>query len=693
VLDRARKVVEQAEYLLPRYAVVVANPPYMGSGNFVPGLRQLLEGRYKVTRSDLYAIFMERCLALSEERGSVALITMQAWMFTASYETLRCHILGVTTIQTVAQFGARAFESISGEIVATAAFVLLNSPPRSESRGIYARLLEGGAAEKAEALRESQTAVEVRQSLMTDLPSQPLVYWEAALLDRLYRSHPPIGEIAPIREGIHTGDNASFLRFWWEVSKSRLKLDARHRDDIDAAGARWVPYNKGGTATRWYGNNLFVVAFDRSSRRKMRELSGFVEPSKDLYFREGGTWSDVGTTGLKVKYFPCGYLFDAKGPVVVGGDQTRFLIGAMNSSPFGYVGELLMPTISYKAGTVKKIPLPSAVDRSRVNDLVADAIAIAKEQWDASEMSWEFAGSVSAESRDGLSRLADFYRYSELESLDRSSRLREIELENNRHFEDCYDLSGDGNVRELSFELSTAAPLTLRQFLEQLVSYAVGCMFGRYSLDVPGLVLADQGASLEDFLAKVPSPSFVPDGDNVIPFVDGDWFDDDVVGRFREFLRVAFGEEHFEENLQFVTESLGVRTLRDYFVKSFYKDHVQRYKKRPIYWMFSSPKGSFNALVYLHRYTPSTVSTVLNEYLREFQGKLRAALENAEKSNDSKEADRLRKVLVELDEYERDTLFPLAAQQIELDLDAGVRANYSRMGTALAKIPGFDRDD
>jgi type II restriction/modification system DNA methylase subunit YeeA len=218
-------------------------------------------------------------------------------------------------------------------------------------------------------------------------------------------------------------------------------------------------------------------------------------------------------------------------------------------------------------------------------------------------------------------------------------------------------------------------------------------MFGRYSLDEPGLILADQGSMMQDYLAKVPSPTFAPDKDNVIPIVEGDWFEDDILGQFRQFLQAAFGEQHFEANLRFVTESLGVKNLGDYFVKSFYKDHVQRYKKRPIYWLFSSPKGSFNALIYLHRYASSTVSTVLNEYLREFQAKLKASLEHAERSNSAKEADQLREVLLELDEYEHDVLYPLASQNVNIDLDDGVKANYPKFGDALKKIPGLEASE
>lgn len=233
--------------------------------------------------------------------------------------------------------------------------------------------------------------------------------------------------------------------------------------------------------------------------------------------------------------------------------------------------------------------------------------------------------------------------------------------------------------------------------LVDLISYAVGCMFGRYSLDEPGLILGDQGSTLDDYLAKVPHPTFTPDKDNVIPIVDGYWFEDDIVERFRLFLRTVFGEQNFEANLQFLSQTLGLKNLRDYFIKStgrgatskFYDDHVQRYKKRPIYWLFSSPKGAFNALIYMHRYTPSTVSTVLT-YLREYVTKLESALQHAERSGNAPESDRLRRILVELNEYEHDTLYPKASENVVIDLDDGVKSNYPKFGDALRKIPGLE---
>ncbi|WP_285728071.1 hypothetical protein [Psychromicrobium xiongbiense] len=296
----------------------------------------------------------------------------------------------------------------------------------------------------------------------------------------------------------------------------------------------------------------------------------------------------------------------------------------------------------------------------------------------------------------------------------RSRRQQQLEIENNEAVARLYGLEDEVSshvplervslTNNSAFRWPNKTPeerevLFTESAIVDLISYAVGCMLGRYSLDEPGLMLADQAATLEDYLAKVPSPTFMPDADNVIPFVDDGWFEDDIVERFRQFLRVAFGAEHFEENLRFVEESLAVKTMRDYFItragkSKFYDDHLQRYKKRPIYWMFSSPKGSFNALIYLHRYTPSTVSTVLNEYLREYRGKLEVVLHRAEEGTASpkeqKEADRLRKVLVELRDYEHDVLYPLATQQLAIDLDDGVKVNYPKFYPALRKITGLE---
>lgn len=296
-------------------------------------------------------------------------------------------------------------------------------------------------------------------------------------------------------------------------------------------------------------------------------------------------------------------------------------------------------------------------------------VGLARANWAESETSHEFVSSPLMTT--GGESLADVVANHAATVVERNAELARLEHESSEYWAGVLT-SATGvqpSVPPGGPDLEPTPPAA-SEIVEDLVSFAVGCMMGRYSID-----------------------GFEPDSDYVIPVVDGDWFDDDVVARFRQFLKVAFGEQHFESNLRFVTDSLGVKHLRDYFVKSFYKHHWQKYRKRPIYWLFSSPKGSFSALIYIHRYGSSTASTVLNEYLREFQGKLRASLENAERSNEAKESDRLRKVLLEVDEYEREVLYPLAVEQIDLDLDAGVRVNYSRLSSALTKIPGLEKGD
>jgi hypothetical protein len=699
-VGRARRVIWQSEALSSRYSVVVANPPYMGSANLAMEIRNLLSPDYKVTRSDLYVMFVERALGLSIQHGLVAMVTMQAWMFTTSYEPLRKTLLDANRIITLAQLGRGAFDSISGEVVSTSAYVVTCAAPTPSTTGIYIRAVDGAPTEKAALLR-SHSSEGIKQGLLRDIPGYSMVYWEVDYLTSAFKAMRPLSDYATVREGIHTGDNATYLRYWWEVSRRRLVLHATEAKQIDDQRGRWVPYNKGGTYTRWYGNNYWVIAYDSDSRTSMAQLSGHVRPSQSLYFKEGATWSDVGSAGLALKYFPRGYLFADAGPVVVADRiPTELVLAGMNSKPFGHLAELLMPNLHYKSGTVQKVPFPRHENEDHAIEVGKQAIELARSAWNDREVSFEFGRLPMTSAGIRHSRLGDITDSMRRDAKAAADELAALEAENDEIYGRAY------GVDPTTIDFNRPEAITVAGVpdqVESLISFAVGCMFGRYSLDAPGLILADQGATVQDYLAKVSAPTFMPDTDNVIPIVGGDWFEDDILARFREFLRVAFGEEHFEENLRFVTESLGVQDLRDYFVKSLYKDHVQRYKKRPIYWLFSSPKGSFNALIYMHRYTPSTVGTVLNEYLREYQAKLKSSLEHHERlavgggtprevAAAQKEADRLRKVLVELDEYERD-LYTLASQPISIDLDDGVKVNYPKFGAALKKIPGLEASD
>jgi len=542
------------------------------------------------------------------------------------------------------------------------------------------------------------------------IPGKPVIY--AASHDDLsaLASRPKIADFVTTREGLTTGDNDRFLRRWFEVSHGRIAApDSFSQDPESFARHRWYMHVKGGEFRRWYGNLDFVVDWEFDGRRVKSNIdvkTGRVRSHNyngEYAYLEGLSWSGMSSSRFSARYVPAGHMFDTKGPMGFASNKTDLLaaLAVLNSGTADRFLGMLAPNLDFKLGHVLNLPIPAAEDvRMKLADIAEQAINSAKTLWDESETSADFQ------------RLPFLRKPSSVrEFVDEAAKERQALTSTLEELRQRIDIAlagsnvGTSEASEASAGNPEIAPVSAAERIQDLVSYAVGCMFGRYSLDEPGLVLADQGATIQDYLGRIPSPTFRPDVDNVIPIVDSDWFEDDIVARFRRFLRVAFGEQHFEENLRFVSDSLRVKDMRDYFVKSFYKDHVQRYNKRPIYWLFSSPKGSFNALIYMHRYTPSTVSTVLNEYLREFKAKLGSSLEHHERlvaagggtprqqAAAQKEADRLRKILLELDEYEHDVLYPLASQQISIDLDDGVKINYPKFGAALRKIPGLEASE
>jgi len=715
VIERAERVVEQAEYLAPRYAVVVANPPYMGSKNMNIQLADWTKKEWPESKSDLFAVFIERSLSLAVAKGFVGMITMQSWMFLSSFRNLRQSLLAQSVLTNMAHLGTNAFETIVGDVVSTTAFILERGTPGS-SLGTYVRLVScpSEAAKEAELrLAASDPAHASRFSVPVEdflkVPGAPISYWLSDAFRNIFAGNQSLADVATTRLGMTTANNELFTRSWWEVSRSRFAPNRRTSNELTRGIERWVPYNKGGRFRKWYGNMETILdwADDGYAIRHYGAESGTIRstvPNTSFYFRECATWSKV-SGNLAMRFRPQGSIFDVAGACAFTETRESLdqVLAVANSRIAKLAVEALSPSVNFEGGQINDLPVPRKFPAGILeNGMVTRLVAIAKRDWDQYELSWEFEQSpllnVSVSISESYSRLRDDFQAMVDET-------RHLETEIDLSLVTAFGLMDEVNpaVSEAEVTLSACLPYRYgagkdrdkveaalrRDTVAEFLSYAVGCMFGRYSLDQPGLVLADQGVTLRDYLAKVTTPSFTPDADNVIPIVDGDWFEDDIVARFRQFLRAAFGEQHFEENLRFVTESLGVKNLRDYFVKSFYKDHVQRYKKRPIYWLFSSPKGSFNALIYMHRYTPSTVSTVLNEYLREFQAKLKASLEHAERSNNAKESDRLRKVLLELDEYEHDVLYPLASQNIVIDLDDGVKANYPKFGAALKKITGL----
>ena len=723
-VTQIRKLVRQARSLAGnQYHVVVANPPYLGTRNAGPKLSSFAKKQFPETKSDLYSMFIERAAELAQPAGSVAMITMHSWMFLSSYTKFRASLPSWGHISSMAHLGTRAFDSIGGVVVQATAFVI-DVEPRTDQSGVFLRLVDGRS--EAEKYRDFQTALEESHSgfrylaSMLDfeaLPDSVIAYWLSARLRKVFRESPRLGELMAVRCGMATGDNLTFVREWWEPSRGDFGPGTASEAEFRDSGRKWCPYNKGGESRRWWGRQSNVLRFDAESAAVLKTQGNHL-PSRNLYFRTSVSWSNIG--GTMFRLYPEGFVFDVAGMSIFSPDleDLKAKCGFLNSSSaLGFL-QAVAPTVNVQSGDVANLPVIEA-DPALVNPVVDRLINIFRDDWNCYETSWDFGGNPLAILGAGSLEQHAWAHWKE--AIDTTLQAQELEQDNNRYFASLYGVESEVEcavplsrvslTRNPHFRYAPAKSMTrtedeykslfFHDAAVDLVSYAVGCMFGRYSVDQPGLVLADQGATLQDYIGRVPTPIFRPDADNVIPIVDGDWFEDDIVTRFRQFLRVAFGERHFEENLRFVTKALEVKDLRDYFVKSFYKDHVQRYKKRPIYWLFSSPKGSFNALIYMHRYTPSTVSTVLNEYLREFKAKLEATLGQQERlaadggtprqqAAAQKEADQIRKMLLELNEYEHDVLYPLASQQIEIDLDDGVRVNYPKFGAALKKIPGLE---
>ena len=563
------------------------------------------------------------------------------------------------------------------------------------------------------------------------LPGAPLAYWAPSTLFSIFGNGRSFNDVLEAREGLTTGNNQKHVRFHFEVSRRNVGRGLKSRVEAQKSTNKWFSYNKGGEFRKWYGNDLFVVNWLNDGK----ELQETLHPSGeriwahnfnlDFIFKPSVSWSDITTKGLSARLFPAGFLFDATGLSAFErspNQESRFKVAAICNSKVGsYISPMLNPTMHFKSGDFSEMPLASGAEKIDQSSILS-AYSLSVADWDSYEISWDFTCFPLLHHDHRQSTLKASYQKLRTHWRQMTLEMQRLEEENNRIFIAAYglqdELTPEVPLREITLTCNPhyrydddktedeLEALLLADTMRELVSYAVGCMLGRYSLDKPGLILANQGETLADYLAQVPQPSFAADDDNVIPMLDGDWFADDITLRFRQFLRVAFGEAHYEDNLAFIEQALNIKnkrnySLRDYFLSEFYADHVRRYKKRPIYWLFNSPKGSFNALVYMHRYRPDTVSVVL-KYLRDYREKLATererqlaasinpATSQGDKTRAIKEADRLAKVLTELDDYERDTLYPLATEQLQIDLDDGVKVNYLKFGTALKKIVGLD---
>lgn len=712
VKARVLQVLAMAEGLAPKYHVVVANPPYMGNGSMNADLQSFAKLHFPDSKSDLFSMFIERTLFLSVRNGLLGIVTIQNWMFLSSFEVLRTKLLLKNSIVGLNQIGFNSFPELNSKFAVASATVfehlavgklghfidLHSASPSADKEQVFFDRLKSGKIFKKSSLD------------FTKIPGSPIAYAAGEGVFKAFSDFPKLREVGHACSGLQTGDNGIFLKFWHEVSSSSIYSPERGVE----VRKKWLFHRKGGDFRKWYGNIDYVLDWADDGAAIKTHKSARPQ-NLDWWCKSGVTWSH---TSL---YFGARILretdtFNVEGPSAFLGDGQK-LLAFMCSKVASHLMYVMNPTLHFLVGSVSLLPIAAT---ETLDTPVIEITEISQSDWDSYENSWDFTTLPSLAPEHRAETLESTYIRLRTHWQNITNEVQKLEEENNRIFIDAYglqdELTPDVPIQEVTLTCNPAYRYGIKrtederevllrsETMAEFLSYAVGCMFGRYSLDEPGLILANQGETLADYLARVPSPTFMPDEDNVIPVLDGDWFGDDVTERFRLFLRVTFGEDNFRENLKFIEDSLG-KDIRRYFIKDFYADHVKRYKKRPIYWMFSSPKGTFNALIYMHRYRPDTVSILLNDYLREFISKLegeRGRLERlsddpgasqAQRTKAMKDVGVVARQIDELNEWERDVIFPLAQAKIEIDLDDGVKANYPKFGTALKRIPGLEEKD
>ena len=692
----------QAKALSQKYHVVVTNPPYMGAAGMSNKLTEYAKHNYSDSKTDLFAIFIERINNMVYKNGYQAMITQHAWMFLTSFEKLRAKLSRIDTINMI-HLGARAFEEIGGEVVQTTSFVFRISNV-ANYKGVYARLVDPNSQQgKEEMFLQGVNRFVVKKSNFAKIPGEPIAYWISEKYISIF-DNKTMADFGDSCIGMRTGDNNRFLRFWFEIDMQKFGVGYSSSEEAANSKKKWFPYCKGGSFRKWYGNNEYLVNWEndgfeiKENTRKvypyLGDNLGWKISNENYYFQPGLTWSGVGARVFGVRSYPEGMIFDsgANSYFVKDKNTYYYFAGLLNCVIMNDVINVINPTINTGCGVIAQ--LPAIVDTSSIEHvslLVKKCIEISTKDWNAFETSWDFEKHPFVAKVNTIRE--SFIHWSE-ECEERFCQLKQNEEELNRLFIKIYGLQ-DELVPEVDEKDVSVRKADLQRDIRSFISYAVGCMFGRYSLDVPRLAYAGGDWDNERYR------SFMPDKDAIIPICDDEYFDDDIAGRFYEFVEILFGKESLEENLRFIADAIGGKgssrdVIRNYFLNEFYNDHVKTFQKRPIYWLFDSgKKNGFKCLVYMHRYKPDTIARIRTDYVHEQQARYRTAIEEIEKrigTVSASEKVKLTKKLntlkaqdEEIHTYE-EKIHHLADQMISIDLDDGVKHNYALFQDVLAKI-------
>ena len=688
--------VQQANLLAKQYDAVIANPPYMGGKGMNIALKDFAKKKFPDSKSDLFAMFIERGFAWCKDSGFNSMVTMQSWMFLSSYEAMREKILQDRTIQTMVHLGARAFPEISGEVVQATAFVMQGTYLNG-FKPVFFRLVDTTQDSKEVELKAGLNRFDSTiQDDFKKIPGSPIAYWVSEKVRGIFVNNPSISEVADARQGLATADNNRFLRFWQEVDIQKVGFGMENREQAQFSAKKWFPYNKGGEFRKWYGNQEYLINWENDGKELFDFIPKSVIRNPSYYFKPSVGWSFVSSSYFGVRYYPKGFIFDVGGSSLFPQKENIFsnLAGFLCSHIAPDLMKVLNPTLNFQVGNVELLPYINVKD----SDFGKNCIGIAKTDWDSYETSWDFTENPII--RTGQPNLEQAFNTWQQQNADAVAEMKRLEEENNKLFIDAYGLQ-DELTPEVPDEQITLTRADREKDSQRLVSYALGCMMGRYSLDEPGLIYAHAGN--QDFDASR-YKTFPADADGIIPLTEMHWFEDDATHRIREFLTAVWGKDTLDANMLWLAESLDKKasetaedTIRRYLASKFYKDHMQTYKKRPIYWLFSSGKqGAFQALVYLHRYNESTLARMRTEYVMPLISKmaamvnsLQSEIENsdsaAEIKRKEKELQNLHKQQAELSSFE-EKLRHYADQRISLDLDDGVKVNYGKFGDLLAEV-------
>lgn len=722
-----------------RYTTMVANPPYQPE---FPTIKHFARNNYPDSYPDLCTMFIQRAASLVVRRGSIGMITMHSWMFLKSYQKLRPWMLSAVSLENMAHLGTRAFDSIGGEVVQTTAFTLTNVSAEGTHRSVFLRMTEGTSeAIKDSVLRRAARSEDdphrhtARNSDFARIPGRPIVYWASEGMLAAFKRGVSLAEVARPKVGLQTGDNERFLRLWFEVSSSRSYLTATSREDAEASGARWFPHNKGGSFRKWWGNQDYVINWENDGKEVWDFRPRSVVRNPDCYFKPCVSWSRVSSGELSVRSFPPGMSPNDVAPVIVTGHDRKIgILALLNSTSTTSIVSAIAPGTHFEVGQISTIPWiePESFNPAPIERL----IEIFRDDWDARETSWDFQRPPYLLGDSSL--LEELFAAWYERSVSTAREAQRLESENNRFWAGVYGLEDEVEINvplsrvsltynpRFAFPTSKGAERSEEEYrwlhyqrsAEELVSWLIGVIMGRYSLDAPGLILADQGSTLDDFQTRVPTASFMPDADGIIPITDS-LFHDNADLRLTDALSALLGADSLGQNLDFLARCLAVKkptssgadfqpprpvvdsraALLKYMKSGFLKDHEKAYSNRPIYWMFSSPKGGFKALMYLHRYTPDTVGHVLTEYASEVVAKLADQIQainrrlpdtgGSDRTRALRKREKLSAQLHDVQGYIDSTLYPLSQRRIVLDLDDGVRVNRLKLAYGMRE----DLDD